>query len=178
MLEGRTTAGGVRDYGPFLAVPLNLHGGYLWSCNFAIERRLFEEMEGFDPGFPFPHLEDVDLRTRLEERGQAFPFVPEAEVEHPPRPAHPVARWVSFQESCFYLARKQGVPASRHGVHLMVYARRWVHALRHCRNLWERLAVTAQWTAVVFLVACRWPFWRLKYRRQGFRAARSRRLPG
>ena len=165
VLEGRTTAGAARDYGPFLSVPSNLHGGYLWSCNFAIARPLFGELGGFDENFPFPHLEDVDLRTRLEERGEVFPFVPAAEVEHPPRPVTPVGRLVKLQESCFYLARKQGVPVSAHNVHPMGYARRWVHALRHCRNGWERLAVTARWTAVACLVACRVPWWRWKYRR-------------
>ena len=166
VLEGRTTAGNARGYGPFLSVPSNLHGGYLWSCNFAIERRLFGELEGFDENFPFPHLEDVDLRARLEERGERFPFVPAAEVEHPPRPVPPVGRLVRLQESCFYIARKQGVPVSAHNVHPAAYARRWVHALRHCRNGRERLAVTAYWAAVVFLVACRAPFWWRQYRRR------------
>ncbi len=164
VLEGATTAGGAKDYGPFLNVPLNEEGGCLWSCNFAIQRALFEEMGGFDDRFPYPHLEDVDLRLRLEDRGQAFPFVPEATVEHPPRPARGVRRWAAAQESAFYLAHKRGVPVSQVGSSPMLYLRIWVISLRACRNVFERIRVTLNWTAAVFLIACYWPFWKAKYR--------------
>ena len=165
VLEGATTAGGATDYGPFQAVPLNDKGGCLWSCNFAIERSLFEEMGGFDDGFPYPHLEDVDLRLRLEDRGQTFPFVPEAVVEHPPRPTRGVRLWAESQESAFYLARKRGVPVSQMGPSPMLYLRIWVLSIRACRNVKEAVLVTVRWIVAVILIACRWPLWKVKYRR-------------
>jgi GT2 family glycosyltransferase len=165
VLEGVTTAGGAKDYGPFMSVPLNEEGGCLWSCNFAIERALFEEMGGFDDRFPYPHLEDVDLRLRLEDRGQAFPFVPEAAVAHPPRPTRGVRLWAKSQESAFYLAHKRGVPVSRIGTSPMLYVRIWVLSMRGCRNLREAVLVTLRWLAAVFLIACQWPAWSAKYKR-------------
>lgn len=64
--------------------PLNETGGYLWSCNFAIRRTLFEGLGGFDERFPYAAMEDVDLRYRLREcLGESIQFVPNAAVCHP-----------------------------------------------------------------------------------------------
>ena len=104
VLEGRTDAG-VAKIGPFEQAPANPDGGLLWSCNFAIERSLFEAMGGFDAGFPYPHLEDVDFRWRLDDAGERYLFVPEARVIHPPRPVGGALKWARGQESSFYLAR-------------------------------------------------------------------------
>ncbi|MFM6509421.1 MAG: glycosyltransferase family 2 protein, partial [Dolichospermum sp.] len=45
--------------------PINESGGYLWSCNFSIQKQLFESLGGFDERFPYAAMEDVDLRLRL-----------------------------------------------------------------------------------------------------------------
>jgi GT2 family glycosyltransferase len=164
VLEGATTAGGAKDYGPFMSVPLNETGGCLWSCNFAIERKLFDEMGGFDDRFPFPHLEDVDLRLRLQDRAQDFPFVPAAEVEHPPRPSRPLRVWADSQESAFYLAHKRGVPLAQVGASPMLYVRIWVVSMRGCRNLKDLLYMTMRWAVGVSMIALRWPSWKAKYK--------------
>ena len=60
---------------------------------------LFEEMGGFDEGFPYPYfdLEDVDFRLRLDDRGEKrYPFVPAAAVDHPPRPVAPLHQRRAF----------------------------------------------------------------------------------
>ena len=67
-------------------VPLNETGGYLWSCNFAIKKDLFQSLKGFDERFIYPAMEDVDLRLRLIEAGYGFSFVSGAAVCHPWRP--------------------------------------------------------------------------------------------
>ncbi len=164
VLEGTTTPGEQENFGPFLSSPVNREGGLLWSCNFAIERRLFEEMGGFDDQFPYPHLEDVDLRLRLQDRGQAFPFVREAVVEHPPRPGHPVPRWVRVQESSYYLARKRGVPVSEFGQSIMTYLRMGARSWRASRNAREAVVSTSQIGAGMLLNALYWPWWSWKYR--------------
>ena len=46
--------------------PLNLEGGLLWSCNFAIRRQLFSGIGGFDESFPVAFMEDTDLQFRLK----------------------------------------------------------------------------------------------------------------
>ena len=66
--------------------PLNEAGGFLWSCNFAIEKSLFEALGGFDARFPYACMEDVDFRERLIARGERFSFLKEAAVCHPWRP--------------------------------------------------------------------------------------------
>jgi len=63
--------------------PTNELGGYLWSCNFAIQRQLFESLGGFDERFPYAAMEDVELRLRITKIGQSFSFVELASVCHP-----------------------------------------------------------------------------------------------
>ena len=63
--------------------PVNATGGYLWAANFAIRRSLFEAIRGFDVRFPFPAMEDIDLRYRLECCGGRFAFLRDAVVYHP-----------------------------------------------------------------------------------------------
>jgi GT2 family glycosyltransferase len=83
-LEGRTTCrAGLRS--PRQTAPVNLEGGVLWSCNFAIRRAGFEQIGGFDERYPFAHMEDSDLRIRLLKSGYMIRFVPSAEIDHPPR---------------------------------------------------------------------------------------------
>ncbi len=80
VFEGRITAlGPIRSFAD--VVPVNETGGYLWSCNFAIRRSLFERVGGFDERYPFPAMEDVDLRFRLRGRTQ-IEFLPRAKVFH------------------------------------------------------------------------------------------------
>ena len=68
------------------ASPVNETGGYLWACNFAIRKSLFEALGGFDEKFAYVCMEDVDFRERLIERGEGFSFLKEAAVCHPWRP--------------------------------------------------------------------------------------------
>jgi GT2 family glycosyltransferase len=63
--------------------PVNESGGYLWSCNFAIQKQLFESLAGFDERFPYADMEDVELRLRLLAIGHRFSFLKLASVCHP-----------------------------------------------------------------------------------------------
>ncbi|CAN5311798.1 hypothetical protein BH09GEM1_BH09GEM1_18800 [soil metagenome] len=82
--EGRITCKGGID-SPRKTSPVNVDGGHLWSCNFAIRRDAFELLSGFDERFPIAHLEDADLRDRLLAAGMPIAFVPGASVDHPAR---------------------------------------------------------------------------------------------
>ncbi len=83
--------------------PVNETGGYLWSCNMAIRRDLFERMGGFCETFPYAAMEDVDLRLRLQDRGERFPFVPGAVVCHPLRAAKGLRFSVKIGKSYLHL---------------------------------------------------------------------------
>ena len=85
VLEGRTTCIAGLD-SPRHTAPVNLDGGKLWSCNFAIRRAHLEQVGGFDERYPYPHMEDADLQARLLKSGFMIRFVAGAEVDHPPRP--------------------------------------------------------------------------------------------
>lgn len=63
--------------------PINETGGYLLSCNFTLQKQLFESLAGFDERFIYAAMEDVDLRLRLTESGYKFYFVRTASVCHP-----------------------------------------------------------------------------------------------
>jgi GT2 family glycosyltransferase len=86
--------------------PINLTGGYLWSCNFAIRRASFALLDGFDENYPTAAMEDCDLHERLHRRGIPPRFVPEAEVVHPWRPARGPKQWAEHYQSYCYYRRK------------------------------------------------------------------------
>lgn len=63
--------------------PINLTGGYMWSCNIMLKKTFFNELKGFDEDFPFAAMEDVDLHTRVKKAGKKIYFVAKAFVIHP-----------------------------------------------------------------------------------------------
>ena len=82
--EGKTTCrAGLRS--PLEDAPINLTGGWLWSCNIMVGKVVFAALGGFDENFPHPHMEDTDFRERLKQIGHSFLFVGGATIDHPPR---------------------------------------------------------------------------------------------
>lgn len=63
--------------------PVNLDGGHLWSCNFMIYKHVFKGVGGFDEGFPYAAVEDVDFNYRLKLHRIKTQFVAQAFVVHP-----------------------------------------------------------------------------------------------
>lgn len=85
--------------------PLNESGGYLWSCNFAIKKELFDAMGGFDERFPYASMEDVDFRLRLERTGEKIKFVHAMSASHPWRIYDSRKEFSKYEESlAIYLA--------------------------------------------------------------------------
>ena len=165
VLEGRTDSG-VERMSPFEQAPGNDTGGLLWSCNLAVERALFEQIGGFDAGFPYPHLEDVDFRLRLDDAGEPYHFVPEAVIIHPPRPVGGVLGWARGQESSFYLARKRGVPLSEVNVTALNYLRACRQTFRAARGVGEFVWVGWRIMEEAALMAVYMPWFAWKYRRR------------
>jgi GT2 family glycosyltransferase len=80
--------------------PLNLVGGCFWSCNIAVEKKIYNRLGGFDEGFPFPALEDTDFYNRLKEVTKTG-FLEKAKVIHPwrrPKPWQNYKKWISCHE--------------------------------------------------------------------------------
>ena len=63
--------------------PINIIGGQLWSCNFAISRLAFDHLGGFEKAYCYAALEDVDFRLRALSKGYEIPFIRSAAVVHP-----------------------------------------------------------------------------------------------
>ncbi|MBW4643779.1 MAG: glycosyltransferase [Goleter apudmare HA4340-LM2] len=81
--------------------PINEVGGYLWSCNFAIERQVFESLQGFDERFPYAAMEDVDFKFRINEANYPIYFVRNAAICHPWRRQNGWKQFKQHQESTF-----------------------------------------------------------------------------
>ena len=79
--------------------PQNESGGFLWSCNFAIQRELFRALGGFDERFPYACMEDVDFRERLVARVGKFVFCKDAAVCHPWRPRRIPREFSQYEET-------------------------------------------------------------------------------
>lgn len=106
VLEGKTSPSGIRTRVD-MECPANESGGNLWSCNMAIRKFLFFELEGFDCNFPGPAMEDTDLHVRLLKAGKVIKFVPEALVLHPWRQS----RGISF---CKLHSKSRGYFVAKH----------------------------------------------------------------
>lgn len=64
--------------------PVNETGGFLWSCNFMISKKLFlTTLNGFDEHFPYAAMEDVELNYRLSKLNIFKIFLQKAVVVHP-----------------------------------------------------------------------------------------------
>ncbi|MDR3775316.1 MAG: glycosyltransferase [Terracidiphilus sp.] len=80
VFEGRISAQG-EESGFADAVLSNESGGNLWSCNFAVRRKTFVRVNGFDERFPFAAMEDIDFHLRVK-RFSSVKFLPDARVWH------------------------------------------------------------------------------------------------
>lgn len=98
VLEGRTSPYGTRTRVD-QECPSNETGGYLWACNFAIRKCVFQELEGFNEGFPVAAYEDMELNTRIELRCFRRLFLPDAAVLHPWRRKKPISFYRSRAKS-------------------------------------------------------------------------------
>jgi GT2 family glycosyltransferase len=144
--------------------PLNETGGALWSCNMMVLRTFFERLQGFDESFPWPHLEDVDFRERIFALGEKPVFVPDALVDHPPRPAHFGKRSAVMQEAEFLFYYKAGhdKPYLLHHIKRLVSAR--IDLLRRFPISRESITVLSSLAVEVSYVARHGRQWERKYR--------------
>lgn len=108
VFEGKTSADRERRRYDEEA-PLNLEGNNLWSCNFSIQKSLFINLSGFDEGFPFPAMEDVDFHFRVQDKS-TIGFVQDAVVIHPWRLKKPFKGIYKHLSSHKYFLNKNCPP--------------------------------------------------------------------
>lgn len=82
--------------------PINLTGGNLWSCNFAIRKSAFENLSGFDETFKYAAGEDMDLYNRIVKNNYKVVFDEHVLVTHPWRQSKPfrnfLRSYVSYKQ--------------------------------------------------------------------------------
>lgn len=162
--EGKTTCvGGVKS--PLEHAPVNLAGGYLWSCNMLVAKHTFDELGGFDENFRYAHMEDVDFRDRLGQANHKFEFVAEAVVDHPARRlaggwgrARTQESWVYW----WYKSPRKGPAALALLPHLFLFRLRPIvsHGFRY-----DSAVAFASLLVEMTCLCVRLPLWELKYRR-------------
>lgn len=111
VLEGKTVANGPKSRFDEEA-PINITGNKLWSCNFAIKKSVFQEVEGFDESFPYAAMEDVDFFERVQKKA-VIAFVHDAVVIHPWRIIKPFVNFKKHFKSHLYISRKLGYAKSK-----------------------------------------------------------------
>jgi GT2 family glycosyltransferase len=161
--EGMTTCkDGIQS--PLDHSPVNTTGGCLWSCNIFISRAAFGSVGGFDEGFPYPYMEDADLRERLVKAGHPFEFVPAAAVDHPPR------RWASgwrlarYHESWVYHWYKRGYRTLAAPRVLLVVGRTRLMAIRRYKLSGDSVRAFGSLTAELGGMVLRLPAWEWRHR--------------
>jgi len=85
--------------------PLNIKGNHFWSCNIAISKLIFHQINGFDEGFPYPAMEDTDFFIRVKEM-VGVKFLKNASVIHPWRRMVPFASYKKHLASHRYFRSK------------------------------------------------------------------------
>jgi GT2 family glycosyltransferase len=163
VLEGKTTCqAGISS--PLLEAPVNLSGGNLWSCNFMIRAELFRSVGGFDESFPMPACEDIEFNGRLRKGGHIPQFVPEAIVDHPPRPRPGGWRLGLMWESRVNLWYKEGNVGS-------VWSWLPVHVLKYRTGKvldypirWDSLRASASMALELTCVLLHLQGWQSRYR--------------
>lgn len=164
VLEGKTITD-EPHLGIFSIAPTNLAGGMLWSCNMFFRKSAFLEVGGFDEKFPYPHMEDVDLRDRVVSRFGRFAFVPDAVILHPQRIQKPGWRMAKRQESNFYYARKRGCSLAAAGFNFAVLVRVPVRQLALSPFTLQSVEYAFRMTGYLLSLAPLSIVWKIKYRK-------------
>lgn len=112
VFEGKVEQEGRRkshfDYAPCNGIT----GGVLLSCNFCIRKDLFDKLNGFDENFKYPHMEDFDLKERIDATGKTILFVTEAKVIHPWRKVVDGIKLGKYAEMTIYFNAKHGIDSN------------------------------------------------------------------
>jgi len=160
VLEGRTTC---RDgfNSPRQTAPVNLTGGQLWSCNFAIRRAHFALVHGFDERYPFAHMEDADLQARLLKAGFMIHFIAAAEVDHPPRRLPWGAQLARVHESSVLHMAIHG-PSRGLPRYLFQHARARLSRIARMHKSFDTVSALCSLPLELSAIALHWREWRAK----------------
>ena len=173
--EGRTVCIAGLD-SPLLHAPINETGGWLWSCNMAVKRDLLMQLGGFDEEFPHPHMEDVDFRERAYAHGAQICFLPDAVIDHPPRPDNFGAKVAPTHESEFMMFHKMQCGNDFRWLHLRRLANARLRKYWQHRHHPEAIVLVQSLFVELAYIMRHAGTWNKKYRER-YRGADSAYLP-
>jgi GT2 family glycosyltransferase len=161
--EGKTTCE-LGIHSPLEHAPINLTGSYLWSCNIMIDVNLFRDLDGFDENFHYAHLEDVDLRERLNLLRYNFYFVEKAIVDHPPKRL-PVGNKLGLlhESYVYYSCHKKHIVPSKSKLLMEILKNRLIRIVNHLGHK-DSLIALFSLTAELIYVLNHWNNWMKKYK--------------
>lgn len=160
--EGKTTCeAGIHS--PLEQAPINLTGGWLWSCNMLIRKRVFNEIGGFNEHYPYPFMEDQDLRERLWKANFMFPFVENAVVDHPPRRIHSGLKLGRMWESYVYYQRTVKLQKYFKITLFKELLLQRYRAIKAYPFSWDTLGAIASLAAELLIVVLYLEIWNRKY---------------
>lgn len=144
--------------------PHNPEGRNFISCNFSINRSLFEEVGKFDERFPMALFEDTELAARMERLGVTLHSLSGAVVDHPLRPVPSsrklARRWEARVISTYDFGAstpRLAVALPRH-IALVILSR-----FRHAPLIRDNIHAAFRFAAEFFLVLCFLPGWIARY---------------
>ena len=163
--EGKTTCeAGLHS--PLYHAPINLEGGWLWSCNMMVKKAIFDKLKGFDESFPSPHMEDTDFRERLKYDQIEFRFVNDATVDHPPRKTAWGRKMGATHESGVLFWYKQGHSKRFRSRLVIDITRSRILAIWNNRVGFDTLSAVASYCFELAYVTIKINDWEDKYRSQ------------
>ena len=140
--------------------PHNPDGAILISCNMALPKSLFLELQGFDERFPTAAFEDTEFEARVRFLSIPIEFVPEAKVYHPlrthPSPSGLARRWEARVIYAYDLGATPAKVLWRLPVHV---AKVIVSRFRSPEWKWNNLRAACNFAAEFALVLWHLPRW-------------------
>jgi GT2 family glycosyltransferase len=147
---------------PLQHSPINMTGGYLWSCNMMVCGSLFANLKGFDENFPYPHLEDVDFRERIVKQGYDFSFVDNAKINHPQKRL-PYGKNLGRLHKCdAYYWQKNHESVSLLRIVMAIVRARLITIVRFSFQKDSFWALGSLWEELIYTIK-NWNSWRISY---------------
>lgn len=150
---------------PLQHAPINMTGGYLWSCNMMIQRSLFIDLKGFDENFPYPHMEDVDFRERIKKHGYTFSFVDKAKINHPQKRLPYGKKLAKMHECSIYYWLKNNEDSSIVRIAIAIIHARLLTIIRFPIQA-DSLLALASVLEELFFTLRNWNTWKVSYSSQ------------
>ena len=147
---------------PLQHAPINMTGGYLWSCNLMIQTSLFSNLKGFDENFPYPHMEDVDFRERVKKQGYTFLFVDKAKINHPQKRLPYGKRLAKLHECSMYYWLKNNDDSSIMRIAIVIIYTRLTTIIRFPIQPDSLSALASLLEELLFTIR-NWEAWRVHY---------------